>query len=284
MESLVERGVYAFHVNDSEFNLSIKHPLAICEEIIRRGLHRRVQWYAYGMPAPFPDELARMMRAAGCVGMNFGVDSASEKMLRILRRTFKPSDITDAVGTCRRNGLRYIIEILFGAPGETAETVKETVDFLKAIDAERVSVTAGLRVFPGTELEQMVRAEGITPDNPNLFGVIEGNEDLLQPLFYLPVTIAPKPLEYIAELTRGDERFFGVNADGFNYNANDLLVEAIARGEKGAYWAILSDCVKKNRAEMSANASYGAERVPACTATAGVRVPQSDRLNLTTKS
>ena len=283
MESLVERGVYAIHINDSEFNLSIKHPLAVCDEIIRRGLHRRVEWYAYGMPAPFPNELARRMRAAGCVGMNLGVDSASEKMLRILRRTFKPQDIADAVETCRRNGLRYIVEILFGAPGETAETVKETIDFLKAIDAERVSVTAGLRVFPGTELEEMVRAEGITPDNPNLFGVIEGNDELLQPLFYLPITIAPRPLEYIAELTRGDERFFGVNTDGFNYNANDLLVEAIARGEKGAYWAILSDCVERRRAEMLANASYGAGRVPVHISPIGAGAPLGDPLTLATE-
>lgn len=260
MESLADRGIYAIHINDSEFNLSIKHPLAVCDEIIRRGLHRRVQWYAYGMPAPFPNELARRMRAAGCVGMNLGVDSASEKMLRILRRTFKPRDIADAAETCRRNGLRYIIEILFGAPGETAETIKETIDFLKSINAERVSVTAGLRVFPGTELEEMVRAEGLTSDNPNLFGAVEGNDDLLRPLFYLPATIAPKPLEYIAELTRGDERFFGVNSDGFNYNANDILIDAIARGEKGAYWAILSDGVERHRAEMLANASYGTER------------------------
>jgi len=254
IEALVERGIYAFHVNDSEFNLSIKHPLAVCDELIRRGLHRRIEWYAYGMPSPFPDELARRMCEAGCVGMNFGTDAASEKMLRVLRRTFTKADIGRAVETCRRHGLRYIIELLFGAPGETAETVKETIDYMKEIDAERVSVTAGLRVFPGTELERLVRAEGMTRDNPNLYGAIEDNDDLLRPLFYLPTTIGEKPLAYIDELTRDDPRFFGVNTDGFNYNANDLLVEAIGDGARGAYWAILSDSVTVRRAAMAANA------------------------------
>jgi radical SAM superfamily enzyme YgiQ (UPF0313 family) len=243
VESLVERGIYAFHVNDSEFNLSIRHPLAVCDELIRRGLHRRIEWYAYGMPAPFPDELAARMRKAGCVGMNFGTDSANEKMLRILRRTFTRSDIARAVETSRRHGLRYIVELLFGAPGETAETVKDTIDYMKEIDAARVSVTVGLRVFPGTELEEIVRAEGITSANPNLYGAIEGNDDLLKPLFYLPTTIGPKPLEYIDSLIRGDRRFFSVNSDEFNYNANDLLVNAIGSGARGAYWAILSDNV-----------------------------------------
>ncbi|HEY2512336.1 MAG TPA: B12-binding domain-containing radical SAM protein [Polyangiaceae bacterium] len=255
VESLVHRGIYAFHVNDSEFNLSIQHPIAVCDELIRRGLHQRIEWYAYGMPAPFPDALAARMREAGCVGMNFGTDSASEKMLKVLRRTFSKEDVRRAVETSRRHGLRYIIEILFGAPGETAETIKETIDFMKEIDAERVSVTAGLRVFAGTELERMVRAEGISRDNPNLFGAIEDNDDLVKPLFYLPASIAENPLEYIDSLTRGDTRFFGVNTDGFNYNANDLLVGAIAEGARGAYWAILSDSVAANRAALAANPS-----------------------------
>jgi radical SAM superfamily enzyme YgiQ (UPF0313 family) len=248
IESLVHRGIYAFHVNDSEFNLSVQHPIQVCDEIIRRGLHRRIEWYAYGMPAPFPDELARKMREAGCVGMNFGTDSASETMLRILRRTFTKADIGRAVDTSRRHGLRYIIELLFGAPGETAATVRETIDCMRAIDAERVSVTAGLRIFPGTELERMVRAEGLHRGNPNLYGAIEGNDDLLQPVFYLPTTIAEKPLEYIDSLTKGDPRFFGVNTGDFNYNANDLLVDSIAAGARGAYWAILSDAVAAHRA------------------------------------
>src|SRR5581483_2725547 len=90
MESLVGRGIDVFHINDSEFNLSIAHPIAVCDAIIARGLAHRVRWYAYGMPRPFPDELAAAMKAAGCAGMNFGVDSASRKMLTILRRTFAP--------------------------------------------------------------------------------------------------------------------------------------------------------------------------------------------------
>jgi len=253
VESLVDRGIYVFHVNDSEFNLSIKHPMAVCDELIRRGLHRRIEWYAYGMPAPFPDELAAQMRKAGCVGMNFGTDSANEKMLRVLRRTFTRADIGRAVETSRRHGLQYIIELLFGAPGETAETVKDTIDYMKEIDAELVSVTVGLRVFPGTELETIVRAEGITSANPNLYGAIEDNDDLLKPLFYLPTTIAAKPLEYIDSLTRGDSRFFGVNTEDFNYNVNDLLVNEIGSGARGAYWAILSESVAKKRRALAAN-------------------------------
>jgi radical SAM superfamily enzyme YgiQ (UPF0313 family) len=245
MEALAERGINVFHINDSEFNLSIAHPLALCEEIIARGLASKVQWYAYGMPRPFPDELAAGMKAAGCVGMNFGVDSASTKMLKILRRTFSPPDIERAVITAKRHGLEHILELLFGAPGETKETVRETIEFVKRIDPERVSVTVGLRIFPGTELERMIRSEGLDGSNPNLHGHIDGNGDLLHPVFYLPTSLGPDPQRFIAELIGHDPRFFGANDRLFNYNANDALVEAISQGERGAYWSILNRLEKR---------------------------------------
>lgn len=240
IEELVKRGITAFHINDSEFNLDIRHALAFCEEIQRRRLQHSMQWYAYGMPTPFPDILAESMRAAGCAGMNFGVDAASEKMLRVLKRTFRPYHIARAVETCKRYHLPYMLELLLGGPGETTETVRETIEFIKNIDAERVAVTVGLRVFPGTELARIVCAEGLSADNPNLYGAIEGNDDFMQPLFYISSDIAPDPLAYIRALIGDDKRFFGVNTNNMNYNANQLLVNAIAQGERGAYWAILS--------------------------------------------
>jgi radical SAM superfamily enzyme YgiQ (UPF0313 family) len=256
IESLADRGIYAIHINDSEFNLDIRHAMQFCDELRRRRLQDRIQWYAYGMPAPFPEQLARAMKESGCVGMNFGTDSASDVMLRILKRTFRQKHIVEAVNLCKRYEIRHVIEILFGAPGETAETVKETIDFLKRIEPERVSVTAGLRVFSGTELETLVRAEGISRDNPNLSGAIDDNEDLLKPLFYLSAQMAPKPIEYIATLIGDDARFFGVNTESFNYNANNLLVEAIAAGERGAYWALLSDMMDRQNKPEQNNKSF----------------------------
>jgi radical SAM superfamily enzyme YgiQ (UPF0313 family) len=240
IENLVGQGAYAIHINDSEFNLDVPHAIAFCKEMITRRMNRYVEWYAYGMPSPFPESLAAHMKEAGCVGMNFGADSASDKMLRVLMRTFRPKHIEAAVNLCKKYELKHIVEILLGAPGENAETVRETITFLKALAPELVSVTAGLRVFPGTALESMVRSQGFIKDNPNLYGAIEGNDNLLRPVFFLSSEIAPRPLEYIRQLVGDDSRFFGVNTEQFNYNANQHLVDAIANGARGAYWMILA--------------------------------------------
>ena len=156
---------------------------------------------------------------------------------------------------------RRHIELLFGAPGETQETVRETIDFIKRINPERVSVTVGLRIFPGTELERMIRSEGLNGNNPNLHGHVDGNGDLLHPVFYLPTSLGPEPQKFIAELIGDDPRFFGANTSLFNNNANDALVEAIAQGERGAYWSILKR-IEKRYAQAQGGAAVQHGSVP----------------------
>lgn len=254
IESLLARGVDVFHINDSEFNLDLKHAAAFCEELLRR-LGGRVRWYAYGMPAPFNEAFASLMVRAGCVGMNFGVDSANARILRVIRRSFGRLHIEKAAQICRRVGLPYMMELLLGFPGEDAETVRDTIAFMKHIEAELVSVTAGVRVFPGTWLADYVRSEGLSPANLNLHGCVADNDDLLRPLFYLSSAIGPDPAAYIEECIGGDPRFFPTNATDMNYNANSSLTEAIAGGARGAYWSILARIYDERRSAAHAEAA-----------------------------
>lgn len=239
-EALLARGVDAFHINDSEFNLDVEHAHAVCAELTRRGLGDRLRWYAYGMPHPFPEPLARAMRAAGCAGMNFGVDSASDPMLRAIRRSFRRRHIVDAVAVCKRVRLPYMLELLIGFPGETRETVRDSLALLREIDAELVSVTVGVRVFPRTQLAAIVRTEGLSAANPNLHGAVDDNDDLTRPIFYVAAALGPDPVGFVRDEIGDDARFFTANSADLNYNSNQLLCRAIADGARGAYWAILA--------------------------------------------
>jgi hypothetical protein len=173
------------------------------------------------------------------------VDSASEKMLKILKRPFSPQHIKDAINVAKKYDLEHVIELLFGAPGETKETIRETIEFIKEADPERVSVTVGLRIFPGTELEAMVRKEGLHEGNPNLSGRISDNDSLIHPIFYLPKELGPDPQAYVDQLIGDDKRFLLANDRLFNYNANAFLVSEIEHGARGAYWSILNKAAKR---------------------------------------
>jgi tryptophanase len=77
-------------------------------------------------------------------------------------------------------------------------------------------------------------------------------------VFYLPTAMGPDPQKFIADLIGNDRRFFGTNTSLFNYNANDALVEAIAQGERGAYWSILNRIEKRLEAAHNGRTCHNA--------------------------
>ena len=225
---LLEQGIDHLHTCDGEFNLPAWHALEVCREITRRGLGERLRWYAYCSPAPFSPELARTMRKAGCVGVNFGADNGDQGMLRRLGRGFTPADIVNATRWSREAGMAVMLDLLLGSPGETRESLARTVELVKQADPDRAGVSVGVWVYPGTELARSL-------------GVTERAEG--PPFFFLEPKIASFAFDLLDSLIGEDERFLFFDpskADrNYNYNANQRLVEAIRRGYRGAYWNIL---------------------------------------------
>ncbi|MFQ6110675.1 MAG: B12-binding domain-containing radical SAM protein, partial [Nitrospinota bacterium] len=241
--SLLSQGVTHLHLCDSEFNLPLEHALGVSRELIAQGLGEEMRWWAYLAPKPFPRELARLMKRAGCAGINFGADSGSDRMLKRLGRDFGREDLRETARICREEGITLMFDLLLGGPGEDRESPGETISLMKEIGPDRVGASLGVRVYPGTELARQVRREGLGGENPNLKGAIEGNGSFLKPIFYLSRKMGDDPEGYLRELIAGDERFFLGSRPGeegsYNYNANEVLLEAIRSGERGAYWDIL---------------------------------------------
>jgi len=251
IEHLLELGVDWLHTCDSEFNIPANHAEAICEEIIHRGLGEKVRWYAYCAPRPFSAGLAGLMKRAGCVGIDFGVDSGNDGMLHRLGRDFTAEDLREVARICHQQRITFMFDLLLGGPGETRETVQETIELMHEADPTRVGVAAGVRIYPSTRLAGMVRREGLGPGSPHLQGHVIGNASLLAPIFYLSADLGPDALSYIGHLVEGDERFFFGGAEteqaDYNYNENELLVEAIQQGYRGAFWDILRQLQEENR-------------------------------------
>ncbi|HUT30618.1 MAG TPA: radical SAM protein [Sedimentisphaerales bacterium] len=248
-EALLSQGIDVLHLCDSEFNVPDSHALAVCEEFIRRALGRRIRWYTYMAVVPFDAELAGAMAGAGCVGIDFTGDTACPSMLKAYRQMHVKEDLASAVRLCRDNGIAAMIDLLLGGPGETPETVAETIEFIRQIAPDCAGAPVGVRVYPCTEMARIVEAEGPPEDNPNIHRKYDGPVDLLKPTFYISRTLGPNPARLVNDLIAGDARFFGPleEADAaeqavptdHNYNENVALAEAIRQGARGAYWNIL---------------------------------------------
>ena len=176
------------------------------------------------------------MRRAGCVGINFGADNGDEEMLQRLRRGFTPDEIQEATRRCKEAGMAVMLDLLLGSPGETRTSIVRTIDLMRAAEPDRVGVAVGIRVYPGTELANLVRQGALTE------GLV-GGDDPSDPLFFMEPGVAPFAFELLDELIGDDRRFLFFDPSrpdrNYNYNANQLLVDAIGKGYRGAYWDIL---------------------------------------------
>jgi anaerobic magnesium-protoporphyrin IX monomethyl ester cyclase len=176
IESLArERGVRRFEFVDSTFNSPPRHAIAVCESIVRRGLRVHLDTTNF-TPASATPELLAAMRPAGFRWLGITAESASDSVLARLDKGFDAARVRDVAVRVERAGMGVLWIFLVGGPGETPETLDETLRFAtwRLSRGDAVYLTVGLRIYPGTTLQQIAAAEG----------VIDASNPLLTPTFY----------------------------------------------------------------------------------------------------
>lgn len=173
---LVEQGKRDIEFVDSVFNAPYDHAMALCESLARVRHGARLQSLELN-PVHFDDALVIAMERAGFVGMGITVESASDPVLRGLRKGFTSREVYGAAEVVRRHRLPCAWIFLLGGPGETRETVQETLRFAgRSVRKQDVAFfNVGIRIYPGTELESIARRQGVLTCPP---------EDMLTPVFY----------------------------------------------------------------------------------------------------
>lgn len=193
-QAVKDWGARHFEFVDATFNHPQKHALAVCEAIEKR--HLNVELHTTGInPSAVSAELMRAMRRAGFKSIVCSPDSASDLMLKRLRRGFSVQHIEQTATWAHEAGISVLWAFLFGGPGETEDTVMETLSFFDQFltAKDRILCTIGLRVYTGTELESIAQEEGvITPEM-----------DLTEPVFYFSSQITP---QRVLELLDGSKR------------------------------------------------------------------------------
>lgn len=165
-------GKQDFFIVDSSFSSDEQHMEKVCRSIISK--HLPIRFSCYVSPGMTDPSILALLSEAGCVAVDFGTDSCSEGMLTSLRKGFSVKDIMRVSGACRRAGIDFCHSLIFGGPGETPETVDETVRRMDEIRPRAVVAMTGIRVYPGTEMERIALRDGI----------ISPGEELLRPRFY----------------------------------------------------------------------------------------------------
>jgi anaerobic magnesium-protoporphyrin IX monomethyl ester cyclase len=106
----------------------------------------------------FPEALLEKAKRAGCVGLKFGVESASNDVLRKLGKGITTELAVRTITKCKKLGIRTHLTYAIGLPGDTEETIKATIKFARKYgDHYQISLASP---FPGTELYKMAEQNG----------------------------------------------------------------------------------------------------------------------------
>ncbi|MBI4698241.1 MAG: cobalamin B12-binding domain-containing protein [Nitrospirae bacterium] len=161
-------GAARFQFADATLSLLEEKTSLLCQEIIERGLNRRISWECETRADKMSPELLRKVREAGCKCIALGVETGSERILKdVIKKGETKEDIKKAVGLIKKAGMKVRCFFLIGHYTETPETIKETIGF--ALDLNPDGLSFGLLVpNPGTKLRALAE-EG--PDELQLHGI-----------------------------------------------------------------------------------------------------------------
>lgn len=137
-----------------------------------------IKWYME-TKASISADLIRTAAAAGCVSMDIGLESASNKTLRSLKKGITVEQAQRTIDSCRDSGIRIKCFLTYSCPGETLDDALETLAFVEK-NNQYLWNTAASRLFiaPGAELEQMAKDRGMIPQDFSWYDrSYQGGED-----------------------------------------------------------------------------------------------------------
>lgn len=145
---------------DDTFTLSPKWVKEYCEELKKRNLN--IKWGCQSRVDQTDRELMKMMKDSGLVQLDFGVESGSEKILRVLGKGGagdRTSQIKHSFKLCKELDIRTLATFIIGNPEETRDDIEQSFQVAKDIQADYTAFYF-LTPYPGTDIYDMAIKNG----------------------------------------------------------------------------------------------------------------------------
>jgi len=157
-----EHGVHCFHFVDDLFAGNLKR-LRRFRAIIESTLPDfSISSQISGKPSTFTPDIAVELVKLGAETVNFGVETASPRMLTFLQKKQTVEDCYRAIEICHRFGLNAVVNLMFGIPTQTAEDYQHTLDYVAKAKPDSIT-TFYYSPYPGTVLYNFCFDNGYMP-------------------------------------------------------------------------------------------------------------------------
>lgn len=123
---------------DPVFTMSGDWLERFCAEYRRLGLHRELRYSAFSRIDHLDEGKIRLLSASGCALLRPGIEAGNERIRReVYRKNVTNAQIRETVGLCRKHGIGLTAFYMLGGPGETRQTMQQTIDLAVELDASR---------------------------------------------------------------------------------------------------------------------------------------------------
>jgi len=156
VEGLIsDYGINHLQFNDELVLVNKKRTLQLCSRL--KGLG--ITWSCQGRIDQVDEEILKAMKMSGCVQVGYGVESVSQPILENMNKRLDANKIIPIIQLTRKIGIEPIIQYMYGYPGETNQSIKETIAFFKQIDHPYIGFSTTL--IPGTKLYMESLTKGL---------------------------------------------------------------------------------------------------------------------------
>lgn len=153
-----EFGIREFDLYDSTFTANKKRVIKICD-LLRQG-KIDVSWTVRSRVDSVNKEMLDALRHAGCHTLMYGIESSDREILKRMSKDISPDRVREIVGYSKKIGFNVLGFFLFGFPGETPQTLEDTIRFSLDLPLDYVQFTV-LVPFPDTEIYEYYMENGM---------------------------------------------------------------------------------------------------------------------------
>jgi anaerobic magnesium-protoporphyrin IX monomethyl ester cyclase len=144
---LHDLGIHNIHMYADLFTVNREQVIGLCQRIIEEKLP--IRWTCNSRVDYVDEEMLQWMGRAGCWMISWGIESGNEQILKRAAKGADPKKAKRALGWAKRAGIKNWGYFIIGLPGETVETIRETIDLAKSLPLD-IALFHIAAPYPGT--------------------------------------------------------------------------------------------------------------------------------------
>jgi len=158
-----DHGIRHFCFADDAMTVDRQATIEFCDEIIDRQLN--IVFHVTTRTDCVDEVVLEKLKAAGCYKISFGIETGSPALLEKMCKENDIANAERAIKLSKKAGLLATALLIIGNVGETKETVRDTIRFLRRTKPDDIGCVGGLWILPGTKLYQACKRKGYINDD-----------------------------------------------------------------------------------------------------------------------